>query len=315
MNYFKRIIAPSIKKATQTSIWLLKLMLPISLVFRLLDYSGLLVYVADFLNPVFIHLGLPGSTAIIFISSIFLPLYAPLAIITSITLTLRELTILALMCQIAHNLPVESAIQAKTGTSFWAMFNIRILTSIIVGLVLNLILPQEMGMPSFMQTSVESMSSLSDVFIAWGITSFRLMVMIFVIISLLMVSYRLLEEYNLINRLSKSIEPILKFFGLPKSTAFLWLIGYIVGLAYGGALMIDQMNEGKVTKAEGSLLNYHLAVSHSVIEDNLLFVALGVSIWWILATRLIVAWLVVWLRRAFLNLKGKLLQPVTSSNF
>ena len=290
-------------------------MLPISLVFRLLDYSGLLVYVADFLNPVFIHLGLPGSTAIIFISSIFLPLYAPLAIITSITLTLRELTILALMCQIAHNLPVESAIQAKTGTSFWAMFNIRILTSIIVGLVLNLILPQEMGMPSFMQTSVESMSSLSDVFIAWGITSFRLMVMIFVIISLLMVSYRLLEEYNLINRLSKSIEPILKFFGLPKSTAFLWLIGYIVGLAYGGALMIDQMNEGKVTKAEGSLLNYHLAVSHSVIEDNLLFVALGVSIWWILATRLIVAWLVVWLRRAFLNLKGKLLQPVTSSNF
>ena len=314
MNYFKEIIAPSIKKATQTSIWLLKLILPISLAFRLLDYSGLLIYVADFLNPIFIHLGLPGNTAIIYISSIFLPLYAPLAIITSISLTLRELTILALMCQIAHNLPVESAIQAKTGTSFWAMFSIRIFTSILVGFVLNLILPQEMGMPSFMQTSVESMSSLSDVFMAWGITSFRLMIMIFVIISLLMISYRLLEEYNLINRLSKSIEPILKLFGLPKSTAFLWLIGYIVGLAYGGALMVDQMNEGKVTKAEGSLLNYHLAVSHSVIEDNLLFAALGVSFWFILATRLIVAWIVVWLRRAFLNLKGKLFQPVATSN-
>lgn len=127
-----------------------------------------------------------------------------------------------------------------------------------------------------------------------------------------MISYRLLEEYNLINRLSKWIEPILKFFGLPKSTAFLWLIGYIVGLAYGGALMIDQMNEGKVTKAEGSLLNYHLAVSHSVIEDNLLFAALGVSFWFILATRLIVAWIVVWLRRAFLNLKGELFQPIAA---
>ena len=129
-----------------------------------------------------------------------------------------------------------------------------------------------------------------------------------------MISYRLLEEYNLINRLSKLIEPVLKFFGLPKSTAFLWLIGYIVGLAYGGALMIDQMNEGKVTKTEGSLLNYHLAVSHSVIEDNLLFAALGVSFWFILATRLIVALIVVWLRRAFLKLKIRLLMPFVTSN-
>ena len=314
MSLFKKIIVPSVKKSAQTSIWLLKLILPISLAFRLLDYSGLLGYVADFLNSAFTHLGLPGSTAIIFISSIFLPLYAPLAIITSMTLTLRELTILALMCQVAHNLPVESAIQAKTGTSFGAMFSVRIVMSIIIGFVLNIILPLEMGMPSFMQTTAESMNSLSDVFMAWGLTSIKIIVLIISVVTILTVTYRLLEEYNLINRLSKSIEPILKFFGLPKSTGFLWLIGNIVGLAYGGALMIDQMNEGKVSKAEGSLLNYHLAVSHSIIEDNLLFVALGVSIWWILVTRLIAAWIVVWLRKLFLNLKGRFSKQIAASN-
>ena len=314
MNLINKIVVPSLKKATQTSLLLIKLILPISLVFRLLEYSGLLVYVANFLNPVFIHLGLPGSTAMVFISSLFLPLYAPLAIITSMTLTLRELTILALMCQLAHNLPVESAIQAKTGTSFWAMFSVRIVVSVIVGFVLNLILPLEMGMPTFLQTSLESINSLSGVFVAWATTSFKLVVMIFIIIAALMLAYKLLEEYNLINRLSKSIEPILKFFGLPKSTAFLWIIGYVVGLAYGGGLMIDQMNEGKVTKAEGSLLNYHLAVSHSVIEDNLLFAALGVSFWLILAIRLVVAWIVVWLRRAFLKLKGRIIPQVAYSN-
>lgn len=314
MNFFKRIIVPSLKKSAQTSIWLLKLILPISLAFRLLDYTGLLSYVADFLNPVFTHLGLPGSTAIVFISSIFLPLYAPLALITSMTLTLRELTILALMCQVAHNLPVESAIQAKTGTSFGAMFSVRIFTSIIIGFVLNLLLPMEMGMPSFLQTSIESMNSLSDVFMAWGITSLRITILILAVVAILMITYRLLEEYNLVNKLSKSIEPFLKIFGLPKSTAFLWLIGNIVGLAYGGALMIDQMNEGKVSKAECSLLNYHLAISHSIIEDNLLFVALGVSIWWILVTRLIAAWIVVWLRRAFLNFKGRFSKQIVASN-
>ncbi len=311
MNFLKSIIVPVLKKSGKTSVWLLKLILPISLVFRLLDYSGLLVFFADYLNPVFTHLGLPGSTAIIFISSIFLPLYAPLAIITSMTLTLRELTILALMCQVAHNLPVESAIQAKTGTSFWAMFSVRIFMSIIIGFVLNLILPQNMGMPSFLQTAPEMMNTLGDVLIAWLITSLRISILIITVVTILMITYRLLEEYNLISKLSKSIEPLLKIFGLPKSTGFLWLIGNIVGLAYGGALMIDQMKDGKVSKAEGSLLNYHLAISHSILEDNLLFVALGVSIWWVLATRLIAAWIVVWLRRLFLNFKSRMINPST----
>ncbi|HUI32513.1 MAG: nucleoside recognition protein [Dysgonamonadaceae bacterium] len=307
MSYFKRVIIPVLKRSGQTSLWLLKLILPISLAFRLLDYTGILVIFAEYLDPIFTHLGLPGSTAIIFITSIFLPLYAPLAIITSMTLTLRELTILALMCQVAHNLPVESAIQAKTGTSFWSMVSVRIFMSILIGFVLNIILPQNMGMPSFLQTSPAVMNSIGDVLYAWLVTSVRITILIVVIITALMITYRLMEEYNLINRLSKSIEPILKFFGLPQSTGFLWLIGYIVGLAYGGALMIDQMKEGKVTKAEGSLLNYHLAISHSILEDNLLFVALGVSIWWILVTRLIAAWIVVWLRRLFLNFKSRLI--------
>ncbi len=122
---------------------------------RFLDYFGALAYLAKFLDPVFVYMGLPGSTAIVFITSIFLPLYAPLAIITSMPLTLRELTILALMCQISHNLPVESAIQAKTGTSFWSMSILRIAMSIITGVVLNLILPQNMGMPVFSHVGVK----------------------------------------------------------------------------------------------------------------------------------------------------------------
>lgn len=301
MISFKQIVVPILKKSGTTSLWLLKIILPISLAFRLLDYSGLLIYVANVLDPIFIYLGLPGSTAIIFITSIFLPLYAPLAIITSMTISLRELTILALMCQISHNLPVESAIQAKTGTSFGAMFSLRITVSLLIGFVLNILLPQEMGMPTFLQISTIDPSSLSEVFIAWLRTSLRISIIIVTIVTSLMITYRLLETYNLVNKMSKIIEPLLKFFGLSTNTGFLWLIGYIVGLSYGGALMIDQMREGKVTKEEGSLLNYHLAISHSVLEDNLLFVALGVSIWWILVTRLIAAWVVVWSRRLFIK--------------
>lgn len=303
MTSLQRIAVFALKKSGRTTVWLLKIILPISLIVRFLDYFGALAFLAQFLDPVFAHLGLPGSTAIIFITSIFLPLYAPLAIIMSMSVTLRELTILALMCQLAHNLPVESAIQAKTGTSFWTMSALRIVASLVVGVVLNLILPQEMGIPVFAQTAAEVSSSVGDVLLAWLKSSLQMALLIFAIVAMLNFLYKLLEKYNLIAELSKAIEPILAFFGLPKSTAFLWLIGYIVGLAYGGALMMDQMNDGKVSRSDASLLNYHLAISHSILEDNLLFVALGVSIWWILAVRLVLAWIVVWGRRMVTRLK------------
>ncbi len=303
MQFWQKIILRAFKKSAGTALWLLKIILPISLLVRFLDYYGVLAFMADFMDPVFVFMGLPGSTAIVFITSIFLPLYAPLAIITSMPITLRELTILALMCQISHNLPVESAIQAKTGTSFRAMTVLRIVTSIFTGIVLNLILPREMGMPIFVQTEMVVMTSVADVLILWLKSSLNIALLIVVIVFTLNVLYNLLETYRLIPKLSKAVEPLLRFFGLPTSTAFLWLIGYIVGLAYGGALMMDQMKEGKVTRTEASLLNYHLAVSHSVLEDNLLFVALGVSIWWILGVRFVIAWLVVWLRRFVLKLR------------
>jgi hypothetical protein len=220
------------------------------------------------------------------------------------SLTLRELTILALMCQIAHNLPVESAIQAKTGTSFWGMTTLRIAMSIITAFILNLILPAEMGMPIFVQTDVVVINSIGELLLAWLQSSVNIAILIFAIIFSLNLLYNILNAYNLISKLSKGVEPLLKFFGLSANTGFLWLIGYIVGLAYGGALMMEQLKEGTVTRKEANLLNHHLAVSHSVIEDNLLFVALGVSIWWILGVRFTVAWFVVWFRRLILRMSS-----------
>ncbi|WP_294081322.1 nucleoside recognition domain-containing protein [Proteiniphilum sp. UBA5384] len=303
MQFCKDIFFPACRKSGQTTLWLLKIILPVSLVVRLLDYYGVLALMAGWLDPVFVYLGLPGSTAIVFITSIFLPLYAPLAIITSMSISLRELTILALMCQISHNLPVESTIQAKTGTSFWSVTALRITMSIMVGLVLNLILPQDMGNPIFVRSSLPEVVSLPGLLMLWLKSSLQLTLLIAVIVFSLNLLYNLLDTYRLIPKLSKSIEPILRFFGLPGSTAFLWLIGYIVGLAYGGALMMDQMKEGKVNRTDANLLNYHLAMSHSILEDNIIFIALGVSVWWILGVRLAVAWIVVWGKRIILKWK------------
>ena len=136
-----KCVKDALPKAGKISLWLLKIILPVSLFVRFLQYSGALSYFAEFLNPLFNLIGLPGETAIVFLTSIFLPLYASIAVMTSLTITLREATILTLMCLLSHNLLVESAVQKKTGSSFWWMTTLRILMSIVVAFVLNKIMP------------------------------------------------------------------------------------------------------------------------------------------------------------------------------
>ena len=122
-----------------------------------------------------------------------------------------------------------------------------------------------MGMPIFVQTNVETMTSIGSVLLLWLKSSLKIALLI---ASIVFVKFLIqtTDTYRLIPKLSKLVEPILRLFGLLVSTAFLWIIAYIVGLSYGGALMIDQMQEGKVTRREASLLNYHLALSHSVLK-------------------------------------------------
>jgi hypothetical protein len=86
-------------------------------------------------------------------------------------------------------------------------------------------------------------------------------------------------------------------FGLPTQASFMWLIANVIGLAWGSAILIEQSEQGKITKQEANLLNHHIAISHSLLEDTLLFVAIGVAASWIIFPRLILAFIAVWTYR------------------
>lgn len=68
------------------------------------------------------------------------------------------------------------------------------------------------------------------------------------------------------------------FFGLPAKTAFLWIVANTLGLAYGAAVMIDETESGKITKKDVDLLNHHISISHSNLEDVFLVASVGASI-------------------------------------
>ncbi len=76
------------------------------------------------------------------------------------------------------------------------------------------------------------------------------------------------------------------------------------GLSYGGAIMISQSEEGKLSREDADLLNHHIAVSHSQLEDPLLFVAIGYPMAVLVIPRVLLAVGYVWLRRLEIWIKS-----------
>ncbi|KAA6323146.1 hypothetical protein EZS27_027387 [termite gut metagenome] len=286
----------ALPKSAKMCLWLLEIILPLSLLVRLLQYYGMVGYLADFLHPLFNLVGLPGETAIVFVTSVFLPLYAAIAVMTSLVMSLREATILTLMCLLAHNLPVECAVKKKTGSSFVGMFILRVVMAFVVAFFLHIVLPQS-DVP-FRQAIVAVHDvSIISLLTAWLHSSLSLILTIALIVTGLMVLQRVLLEFHLIEVISRSLRPLMKLFGLPDNSSFLWFVGNLAGLTYGGAIMADMMEEGKLSTVDSNLVNHHLAISHSLLEDTLLFVTLGIPMGIIVGTRILFAMAVVWGKR------------------
>lgn len=289
----KHAVISALPKAKKTTLWLLKIIIPISLAVSILHYLGVIDVLAHYLSPVFSVVGLPGEAAIVFITSIFLSLYAPIAIIATLPLDARDITILAVMCLIAHNMIVETAVQSKTGSSYWRMFLIRIISAFVAAYFLNLLLPKNIETAELVGKSLV-FDSFWAMLADWGVNTLWLVVKVLLIITGLMILQGILKEFKILDMISKSLTPLMTAMGLPKSTSFLWFVAHVLGLTYGSAVMIDSFENNELSREDADLLNHHIAVNHSTLEDTLLFVAIGVPVLWMVIPRFVLAIIIVW---------------------
>lgn len=296
----KKALKPSLKSI----VWLLKIMIPVSLAVSTLEYTGILKWLAELIKPVCALWGLPGEAALAILSGALLNIYSAIAIIESLDFTIREITIMSIIVLIAHNLIIETAVQKKTGSSSVSMLAVRLVAGFIAGYIFHLLLPAEPSRLTSNQTALTvTILPFVEFYTNWAISTFWLVIKIILIVSSLHVLHSILEEFKILDLLSKGMQPLMKIFGLPQQSSFMWLVANVVGLAWGSAILVDYVKSGKVNKYEANLLNHHIAVSHSLLEDTLLFVAIGVSALWITFPRIFLAIIIVWGVKIFLKNK------------
>lgn len=119
-------------------LWLLvKIIVPVSCLVAILDYYGIIESFAIFFAPAMSLFGLPGETTIALLLSFFVNFYAAIGVITTMSLDAQQITVLAVMIGICHELPVETAICSYTGLRVPVSAALRIITALCAGLLLN----------------------------------------------------------------------------------------------------------------------------------------------------------------------------------
>lgn len=285
-----------LRNALKTALWIIRIIVPVSFVVTLLDFYGIIEWISTFTEPLFRLIGLQGNAAVVYFSSLFLPLYAPIAIIATLPLSLREITILALMCLITHNLPIECAVQRRSGTPFWQTLVLRLTFSILGGFLLNLILPESLSLTTQAETltaTTSQSSTLNSQLLNWLTNTASLCIKIILIITALMYGQFLLKRYGIINKIARPLAPLMRLCGLHPNSAFLWLVAQIVGLTYGAGIMAQEIEESGADREELHRINLHICVNHSLIEDTAIFCMLGVAWYFLIIPRLIFAILIV----------------------
>jgi len=284
----------------KTAWWLIKITVPVSFGVMLLDYFGILTLMAKYTGPIFGYVGLPGISAIVLVTSIFTNIYSVVAVLSLLQLPMREGIILATMCLVSHGFLIETAVMKRTGSSAIRMLLLRLTGSFVVGWMLNMIMPG--GISADIQTVIQKQQDFGPVFMHWLSSISQTTLKILILVNLLLIFQRILDEFGWMSAIEKPLSPFMKIMGLPRSTTLSWVVANLIGLAYGSAIMIDESEKGKMNREDADLLNHHVSLSHSQLEDPLLFLTLGYAIHWLIWPRIIIAIAAVWLRKAELKI-------------
>ena len=299
-----RCVKSVLPSTTKTCLWLVKLTVGVSFAIMFLKYFNILPWVSNLLTPIFNGIGLPGEAAFPFVTGYFVNVYAAISVAVAFDFDVRALTILSTMVLCAHNMITETAVQKKTGTSATRIVIVRTISAFTLAFFLNKLLPGEVM--AQLQGGYDHKPEFMVLFKEWLASTATVVVKMTVLIYTLAILQKIMAEYGVIRWISRFLKYPLAFFGLPARTSFLWIVANTLGLAYGAAVMIEEVESGQVTKRDVDLLNSHIAISHSNFEDLFLLSAMGATWYVLLFSRWIGSFILVWELRAEYYIKDKL---------
>jgi len=289
MKRLKTIFHTGVGKGWRGFIWMLKILVPVSFFTMLLQYSGWLNALDFLLQPVMQVMGLPPVAALPLIVGMLTGIYGGIAAMIVLPLTQEQMTLIAVFLLISHSLIQEGIIQGKSGMNPLKATAFRLLTSVVTVTVVSFFITTETGAGNAAPVSLPAAASFAALLQQWCVAMALLALQILVIIVFIMVVLEVMKAFKIIDHLVRGLNPILKIMGLDRNVGMLWLAAAIFGIAYGGAVIVEETRQGHYDREELQRLHLSIGSNHAMIEDPLLFLPLGIGAFWLWIPRLVAA--------------------------
>ena len=303
---WQKLLLELVKETFSTSWELIRILIPVAIVTKILADLGFISLLGYLLEPLMLLLGLPGEIGLVWATALFSSLYSGIAVFSVIApgmgLTAAQVTVLCSVMLIAHSLPIELSVSTRAGARLMPIALLRIGGAIVYGYLLNkgctfFDLWQEPSRVFFKATSA------STGYLSWSLDLLGNLCLIILIIFCIILLMRLFKLVGLLGFFERILAPFLPHFGMGPQAAPITVVGMIMGIGYGGALIIRETATGKLAKDEIFNSMVLMGLCHGLLEDTLLMVAIGGKLsgilWGRIVFSLIVTILLVHLLRTF----------------
>jgi Fe2+ transport system protein B len=286
---FRLSLTSGLAKGGSGFVWMLKILVPISLLTSLLTWSGWINRLDFVFEPAMGVIGLPPMAAIPLIAGLTTGIYGAIAAMAPLPLTVDQMTLLAIFIVISHNLIQEGVVQSKSGLPFAKATLFRLIASLLTVMLVSRFMGHETAKAALVGTTDMMPIPLFVMLKTWATTNLVLAAKMLVIIVTLMITLEIMKSYKMIDRILRILAPVLRTLGLGKQTGFLWFTAAIFGLTYGAAVIVEETKAGHFSKDELERLQISIGINHAMIEDPAVFLALGLSPFWLWVPRLAAA--------------------------
>ncbi|MBB5216082.1 nucleoside recognition domain-containing protein [Parapusillimonas granuli] len=290
------------KRSWRLFITVTKVMLPVMIIVKIADLFGLVDLVGRLIAPAMSLLHLPPEAGIIWATTVLTGIYGGIATLSSLPsppdMSVAQVSALCAMMLFAHAIPVEQAIVRRAGAGFGVTAALRIGTAVFYGGLVSWVchLTGALSEPlsfDWLRGSEVIAADAGSPFFGWVQSTAFSLGLTLCIIFVLVVALDLLDRLGITRRFTRLMMPLLRVSGLDANVAPVTTVGVLLGLTYGGALIIEEAEKQNFPARTRFLALSWLCLSHSLIEDTLLLLALGADIWIVLVGRVALTLLIV----------------------
>lgn len=292
-------LARSLVQETWLTSWeLIRITVPVAIATKILEELGLVSSLSILLEPVMAVLGLPGALGLVWATAMLTSIYGGIAVFAALLpgleLTGAQVTVLCSIMLIAHSLPIELSISKRAGVALLPIAAIRLFGAIAYGVILHRFCS---AFDIWQQPAVLlfKVSANSGDFLQWCLDQVQNQGLIVVVIFLIVVGMRVFRAIGFLRLLEQALAPVLPYFGMSQYAAPITVVGMIMGIGYGGALIIRETSSGKLGKSEVFNSMALMGLCHGLVEDTLIMAAIGGKFGGILWGRIVFSLLVTYL--------------------